>query len=189
MFIDFVTLMLLNLMVAFVLFALYIAIQVDKNPKKAIPGFLLTGLIALATGLRMIFTWPLPGPYNFAYGDLSVIYGGIFLIAGISLAVGWDLVTLGIYSFFGGLASLVIGLRIITLNLTSEPAVAFIGFALSGIAAILTLPALYFQKAKALRFVLAVVLVLAAIIWGFTGYAAYWQHFDSFAKWAPATMK
>ncbi|HEY9594872.1 MAG TPA: DUF981 domain-containing protein [Spirochaetia bacterium] len=189
MFIDFLTLMLLNLMVAFVLFALYMALQIDKNPKKAIPGFLLTGFIALTTGLRMIFTWPLPGPYNFAYGEMSVIYGGIFLVAGISLAFGWDLITLGIYSFFGGLAALVIGVRILATGLTSEPALAAIGFFLSGISAILTLPALYFQKAKWLRIVLAVILVLAAIIWGFTGYAAYWQHFDSFAKWIPATMK
>jgi putative membrane protein len=189
MFIDFLTLMLVNLMVAFVLLALYMAIQIDKDKKKAIPGFLLTGLIALTTGLRMIFTWPLPGPYNFAYGEMSVIYGGIFLVAGISLAFGWDLITLGIYSFFGGLAALVIGTRIITTHLTSEPVLAAAGFYLSGISAMLTLPALYFPRAKALRIALAVLLVVAAIIWGFTGYGAYWQHFDSFAKWVPATMK
>jgi len=189
MFVDYVTLMLVNLMVAFVLFALFMVFQIDKNPKKAIPGFLLSGFIALATGLRMIFTWPLPGPYNFAYGDMSIIYGGIFFVAGLALAFGWDLISLGIYSFFGGLAALVIGTRIITLHLTSEPALAAIGFYLSGLSAILTLPALYFPKAKALRWLLAVVLVVAAVIWGFTGYAAYWQHFDAFGKWLPATMK
>jgi putative membrane protein len=189
MFIDFLTLMLINLMVAFVLFALYMAKFIDKDPKKAVPGFLLTGFIALATGFHMIFTWPLPGPYNFVYGEMSIILGGIFFVAGLAIAFGWDLITLGIYSFFAGLAAMVLGVRIFTLHLTSEPLLAAGGFILSGLSAILTLPALYFKQAKALRLVLALLLLVSAVIWGFTGYAAYWSHFDSFAKWVPATMK
>jgi putative membrane protein len=189
MFIDFLTLMLVNLTVAFVLFALYMARFINTDPKKAVPGFLLTGFIALVTGFRMIFTWPLPGPYNFMYGEMSILYGGIFFMAGLAITFGWDLITLGIYSFFAGLAAIVIGTRIFTLHLTSEPLLATIGFVLSGLSAILTLPALYFKQAKALRLVLAALLVVSAVLWAFTGYGAYWSHFDSFAKWLPATMK
>ena len=82
MFIDFLTLMLTNLVVALVLFALFIGRLIDKEPKKVVPGFLLTGFIALITGFRMIFTWPLPGPYNFPYGEMTIFYGGFFFMAG-----------------------------------------------------------------------------------------------------------
>ncbi len=189
MFIDFLTLMLTNLVVSLVLFALFMGRLIDTEPKKMIPGFLLTGFIALVTGFRMIFTWPLPGPYNFPYGEMTVFYGGMFFMAGLAIAFGWDLITVGIYSFFAGIASIIIGVRVLNLNLTSEPLLAAAGFVLTGISAILTLPALYFKKAKALRIVLAVILLVCAVLWAITGYAAYWQHFDAFAKWTPATMK
>ncbi len=188
MFIDYLTLMLTNLVVALVLFALFIGRLIDKDPKKLIPGFLIVGFVALVTGFRMIFTWPLPGPYNFPYGEMTIFYGGFFFMAGLSLVFGWDLITIGIYAFFAGIATVIIGVRIGVSGLTSEPLLAAAGFVLTGISSILTLPALFF-KAKWLRTVLAIILLVCAVIWAFTGYAAYWQHFDSFAKWAPATMK
>ncbi len=189
MFIDYLTLMLTNLVVALVLFALFIGRCIDKNPKLVIPGFLLTGFIALITGFRMIFTWPLPGPYNFPYGEMTIFYGGFFFMAGLALVFGWDLITIGIYAFFAGIAAVVIGVRILDLKLTSEPLLAAAGFVLTGLSSILTLPALFFKKARLLRLILAALLLVCAVIWAFTGYAAYWQHFDAFAKWAPATMK
>jgi putative membrane protein len=189
MFIDFLTLMLTNLVVALVLFALFIGRCIDTNPKLVIPGFLLTGFIALATGFRMIFTWPLPGPYNFPYGEMTIFYGGFFFMAALALIFGWDLITIGIYAFFAGIAAVIVGVRILNLNLTSEPLLAAGGFVLTGLSSILTLPALFFKKARLLRIILAVILLVCAVIWAFTGYAAYWQHFDAFAKWTPATMK
>jgi len=189
MFIDFLTLMLTNLVVSLVLFALFMGRLIDTEPKKMIPGFLLTGFIALVAGFRMIFTWPLPGPYNFPYGEMTVFYGGLFFTAGLAILWGWDLITIGIYAFFAGIAAVIIGARIIDLKLTNEPALAAAGFILTGISAILTLPALYFRKVRVLRLVLAVILLVCAALWAFTGYAAYWQHFDAFAKWTPATMK
>ena len=189
MFIDFLTLMLTNLVVALVLFALFMARLIDKDAKKVVPGFLLTGFIALVTGFRMIFTWPLPGPYNFPYGEMTVFYGGFFFMAGLAIAFSWDLITIGIYAFFAGIAAAIIGVRILNLKLTNEPLLAFAGFVLTGLSAILTLPALYFKQVRALRIILAVLVLVCAVIWAFTGYAAYWQHFDAFAKWAPATMK
>lgn len=189
MFIDYLTLMLTNLVVALVLFALFMGRLIDKDAKKVVPGFLLTGFIALMAGFRMIFTWPLPGPYNFAYGEMTVFYGGFFFMAGLAIVFSWDLITIGIYAFFAGIASVVIGVRILNLNLTKEPLLAAGGFILTGLSSILTLPALFFKKARVLRIILAILLLVCAVIWAFTGYAAYWQHFDAFAKWAPATMK
>ena len=189
MFIDFLTLMLTNLVVALVLFALFMGRLIDKDAKKVVPGFLLTGFIALMTGFRMIFTWPLPGPYNFAYGEMTVFYGGFFFMAGLAIVFSWDLITIGIYAFFAGIAAVVIGVRIPNLNLTKEPLLAAGGFVLTGLSSILTLPALFFKKARVLRIILAILLLVCAVIWAFTGYSAYWQHFDAFAKWTPATVK
>ncbi len=189
MFIDYLTLMLTNLVVALVLFALFMGRLIDKDAKKVVPGFLLTGFIALMAGFRMIFTWPLPGPYNFAYGEMTVFYGGFFFMAGLAIVFSWDLITIGIYAFFAGIAAVAIGVRILNLNLTKEPLLAAGGFILTGLSSILTLPALFFKKARVLRIILAILLLVCAVIWAFTGYAAYWQHFDAFAKWAPATMK
>ncbi len=189
MFIDYLTLMLINLVVALVLFALFMARLIDGDAKKIIPGFLLTGFIGLVTGFQLTFTWPLPGPYNIPFGELTVFSGGFFFVAGLAIALGWDLITVGIYSFFAGIAAVIVGVRILNLNLTTQPLLSSTGFVLTGISAILTLPALYFKEARALRVVLAVLLLVCAVIWAFTGYGAYWQHFDEFAKWAPATMK
>jgi putative membrane protein len=189
MFIDFLTLMLTNLVVALVLFALFIGRLIDRDAKKVVPGFLLTGFIALMTGFRMIFTWPLPGPYNFAYGEMTVLYGGFFFVAGLAIIFDWDLISIGIYAFFAGIAAVIVGARILDLRLTNEPLLSGVGFLLTGLSAILTLPALFFKEARVLRIILAVLLLVCAVIWAFTGYAAYWQHFDAFAKWAPATMK
>jgi len=189
MFIDFLTLMLTNLVVALVLFALFMGRLINRDAKKVVPGFLLTGFIALLTGFRMIFTWPLPGPYNFPYGEMTVFYGGFFFMAGLAIVFGWDLITIGIYAFFAGVAAVIIGVRILDLKLTTEPLLSAGGFVLTGLSAILTLPALFFKEARVLRVILAVLLLVCAAIWAFTGYAAYWQHFDAFAKWTPATMK
>ena len=189
MFIDYLTLMLTNLVVALILFALFMGRLIDKDAKKVVPGFLLTGFIALMTGFRMIFTWPLPGPYNFPYGEMTVFYGGFFFMAGLAIVFSWDLITIGIYAFFAGIAAVVIGVRILDLKLTNEPLLAAGGFVLTGLTSILTLPALFFKKARLQRIILAVLLLVCAVIWAFTGYSAYWQHFDTFAKWTPATMK
>lgn len=189
MFLDWLTLMLLNMMVALVLFALFMGRFIEKDPKKSIPGFLLTGFIALVTGFRMVFTWPLPGAYNIIYGELTVLFGAFLFMAGISVAFGWNLITIGIYSFFAGAASVLLGIRILNLNLTSEPLVAAAGFILTGATAIITLPALAFPKMKWIRWLVALAALVSALIWIVVGFPAYWQHIDAFSKWAPGGGK
>jgi putative membrane protein len=189
MFIDFVTLLLINLVATLLLWAIYMAFLFEKDPKRLIPGFLLTGLIGLVAGFHMIFNWPLPGPYNVAYGDMSVLYGGMFFAAGIALAFGWDLIGIGVYAFIAGAAAVLLGIRILNLGLTSEPLLAAAGFVLTGLSAMVTLPALFFKQAKVLRWILALILLASAAIWALTGYAAYWSHMQSFAKWVPLTQR
>jgi len=81
MFIDWLTLLLVNMMVALVLHSLFMFRWDRKGSKMVIPGFLLTGAIALIAGFRMVFTWPLPGPYNIIYGELSVLFGAFLFMA------------------------------------------------------------------------------------------------------------
>ena len=64
MFIDYLTLMLMNLSAGLVIMAFFVFRFLDKDRKKMVPGFLASGFLALITGLRVIFTWPLPGSYN-----------------------------------------------------------------------------------------------------------------------------
>ncbi|MGA2977301.1 MAG: DUF981 family protein [Spirochaetia bacterium] len=183
MFIDFLTLMLTNMVVALILFALFMWRFIDKDPKKILPGFLLTGLIALVAGFRMIFTWPLPGAYNIPYGELTVMFGGILFATGIAVAFGWDLISIGVYAFFVGVVSVLLGVRVLNLKLTSEPLAAAGGFAITGVTAILTLPALALPKLKWLRWLVALAALASAVVWAIVGLPAYWQHMDAFAKW------
>ena len=127
MFIDWLTLLLVNMMVALVLHSLFMGFWIDKDPKKVIPGFLLVGAIALIAGFRMAFTWPLPGAYNIIYGELSVLLGAFFFMAGLSIHFGWNLLTIGIYSLFGGAVAVLMGVRIWVSGMTSEPFVGRAG--------------------------------------------------------------
>ena len=185
MFVDWLSLLLVNMMVALVLHALFMGRFIDKDPKKIIPGFLLTGAIALIAGFRMVFNWPLPGAYNIIYGELSVLFGGFLFMAGRSVAFRWDLLTIGIYALFGGAVSVLLGVRILNLGLTSEPLVAALGFIITGGTAILTMPALAFPKLKWLRLLVALGALGSALIWILVGFPAYWAHIEAFGKWAP----
>ncbi len=185
MFIDFLPVMLVNMVAGLVCYAVFLVFFIHREQRRAAPGFLVVGLIALVTGFRMIFTWPLPGSYNIAFGELSVMLGGVFFFAGAAVALGWDLLMIGIYAAFAGLAAVVIGVRILNLGLTTEPVLASIAFILAGIASILALPSVGFQKMKGLHWVAGVIAVASAVLFALTGYGAYWSHLASFAKWAP----
>ncbi len=189
MFIDWLTLLLVNMMVALVLHALFLWRFIEKDPKKMVPGFLLVGAIALIAGFRMVFTWPLPGPYNIIYGELSVLIGALLFIAGLAIHFGWSLTTIGIYSLFAGAVSILMGVRIWVSAMTSEPFVAGLGFVGTGAAAVLTFPVLVWPKQlKWIRWLAALAAILSAILWVIVGFPAYWSHIDAFGKWAPATM-
>lgn len=189
MFIDWLTLLLVNMMVALVLHSLFMGFWLDKNAKKVIPGFLLTGAVALIAGFRMAFTWPLPGAYNIIYGELSVLFGALLFITGLAIHFGWNLTSIGVYSLFAGAVAILMGVRIWVSGMTSEPFVAGLGFVITGGAAVLTFPPLVWpEKLKFIRWLAALAAIGAAVIWIIVGFPAYWAHIDAFGKWAPATM-
>ena len=121
MFIDYISLMPINMVAGLFILAYYVYSGLDgADQKRWIPGFGMTGAIALTTGLHMIFTWPIPGSFNIAFGEMSVLLGIVFIGASVALAQNWELVTVTIYAFFAGVASILVGLRIITLGVTTH---------------------------------------------------------------------
>jgi putative membrane protein len=191
MFIDYITLMLINMVAGLVLLAGFVYQGVGHAyAKQWIPGFGIAGAIALVTGLHMTLTWPIRGSYNIAFGETSVMFGILLVGASISLAMGWDLLSLGIYAFFAGLAAVVIGVRMINLELTRQPLLSGIGFILTGLGGIASAPTLlYLSTNRTWRILGAAILLGAALIWAFTGYLSYWNHLEMFQKWVPVPQR
>ena len=191
MFIDYITLMLINMVAGLFLLAYYVYAGLDDPyQNKWIPGFGVTGAIALTTGLHMTLTWPVRGSFNIAFGETSVLLGILFIGTSISLAKGWELITLAIYGFFAGLVAILVGVRLINLGLTQRPILSGIGFILTGLAGVCAAPTLWYFKSNRLwRIIGAVGLIAAALIWALIGYMAYWSHLDSFQQWVPSPMR
>jgi putative membrane protein len=191
MFIDYITLMLINMVAGLVLLADFVYRGLDgANLKRWVPGFGLVGAIALATGLHMIWTWPVPSSFNISFGETTVLFGGLYVAAAVAIAQGWDLFALTLYAFFAGLASIVIGARIINLEQTQMPLVAGLGFILTGLGGVLAAPTLvYLRNNQGWRTFGAVVLLVAALIWAIIGYRGYWSHLETFSDWQPPVMR
>jgi putative membrane protein len=191
MFIDFLTLVMINLVAGTVLLAYYLWKGIDETEQRPYAAaFFVTGLVGLVTGLRLSFTWPLPGSFNVGYGDATTLFGVVFLGTSIALWQGWSLIPVALYSFFAGIDAIIVGLRIYTLQLGQEPLIAAVGFILAGLGGVGSFPFLqWFRDNKMVRWLAIGVLGVAAAIWAVTFYSALWAHMASFSKWVPATMK
>jgi putative membrane protein len=185
MFIDYLTLMILNLVAGLVILAYFVFRYLDKDQLKVAPGLLVTGFVSTVTGFHMIFTWPLPGSNNIPMGEMSVLFGVLLLALGIAAIKNWDLLTLTLYAVFAGFAAVIIGIRYINLGMSKSPLLSGMGFILAGAGGMLTFPVYLLRRNKAVRIFLALVLLAAAAIWALTAYGAYWAHLESFSKWAP----
>jgi putative membrane protein len=190
MFIDFLTLIMINIVAGTALLAYYIFKGMDSDDQRPFAaGFGIVGLLAVILGLHLSFTWPLPGSYNIGYGEATTLFGAVFLASGLALAMGWDLIPVAVYASFAGVDAVIIGVRIISLNITQEPLVSGFGFILAGLGGVLAYPYLkWFKNNRLLRTLSALVVLATALIWAVTFYASLWAHLASFAKWIPATM-
>ncbi len=190
MFIDFLTLVMINLVAGTTLLAYYLWKGLDAEDQKPYAAaFGVTGLLSLILGLRLSFTWPLPGAYNVGYGDATTLFGVVFLATAISLAKGWDMLPVSIYGFFAGVDAVIVGLRIWSLQLGKEPLAAAVGFVLAGLGGVFSFPFLrWFRDNKLVRWIAILVLLATAAIWAVTFYGSLWSHLASFSSWVPATM-
>ena len=190
MFIDYLTLIMINLVAGTALLAYYIYAGMDaKDQRPYATGFGIVGLLGVILGLTLTFTWPLPGSYNIGYGEATTLFGAVFLGAAIALSQGWDLMPVAIYGFFAGVDAVIVGTRIISLDLTKEPILSGIGFIMAGLGGVLAAPLLgLLKKSKTFRIIAALVVLVTALLWAVTFYTSLWGHLASFAKWVPATM-
>ncbi len=190
MFIDFLTLIMINMVGGTVLLAYYLWRGIDEaNQRPYAAGFFGVGLLALVTGLQLSFTWPLPGSYNVGYGDATTLFGVVFLITALALWQGWSLIPVSIYAFFAAIDALIVGIRIWSLQLTKEPLISAVGFVLAGFAGLGVFPFLmWFRENKIVRWIGILLLLGTALLWGITFYGSLWDHMASFSKWVPATM-
>ncbi len=176
-FIDYVTLMLLNVISALVILAFFLWWGLGQADRRSwAPAFGIAGLVATVSGFAMTFTWPIPEPYSMVYGEMSVLLGVLFLGAAWTLARGWSLLPLSIYAFFCGAAAVMIGMRIIHLSLTGSPGLAGAGFILTGLGGVFAGAVLGKQDRRSLRIVGGLVMLAATAIWVSIAYMAYWQH-------------
>ncbi len=190
MFIDYLTLIMINMVAGTVLLAYYMWKGLDENDQRPYAAaFGGVGLLALILGLMLNLTWPLPGSYNIAFGETTTLFGVVFLMAAFALSQGWNLVPVSIYAFFAGVDALLVGARILSLGLTKEPMFSAVGFILAGLGGVFAAPFfMFFRQNKAFRTLAILVLLATAAIWAFTFYGSLWGHLESFAKWVPATM-
>jgi putative membrane protein len=191
MFIDYVTFMIMNLVAGTSLLAYYIYWGMEaKDQRPFAAAFGIVGLVGLILGINLAFTWPLPGSYNVAYSELTALFGAVFLATGVALSQGWDLMPMAVYAFFAGFDAILVGIRIFSLGLTTEPIISSFGFIAAGLDGILAFPFLkWFRKSKTLRLITFIVLALTALLWLINFSLAMWAHLATFKTWLPATMK
>src|SRR5512143_4213755 len=168
MFIDFLTLVMINLVAGTALLAYYLwrgIDEVDQRPYAA--AFFGVGLISLIAGLQISFTWPLPGSYNVGYGDATTLFGVVFLGTAIALWQRWSLIPISIYSIFAAIDAIIVGVRIWSLQLTKEPLISAVGFVLAGLAGLGVFPFLvWFRQNKIVRWIGILLLLDSALLWG-----------------------
>jgi len=191
MFIDYNVLLLLNMAGGFMLLAGFIYRGLDEeNTARWAPGFAIVGGIAFLLGLHLSVAWPLPGPYNEAFGSLSVFLGAIFLGAAWAFARNLSPLIVAWYALPMGAGAIVLGLRILDLKLTATPEVTAAGFVLSGLGGLLAAPGyLVLKRLPALRWLASLAMLTAAAIWLYVGLKGYWAHLEHFKGWVPATMR
>lgn len=190
MYIDYLTLMLINMVAGLVLLAAWIFLDADTSgARRWVPGLAVAGLLALATGLHMIFTWPLPGSYNILYGEMSVFFGVLLVAVALSLALGVSLLPIAIYAEFVGLAAVLIGVQVLNLGLSRSPALTGAGFIWMGLIGLGAVPMLRLRGLPAFRVFGAAGLLIGAVIWAVVGYGAYWGHVAPFAQWKPVHLQ
>ena len=186
--VDYVTLMLVNAGAGFMILAFYLMAGArEEDQRKWAAALAVPGLISVATGLHMTFAWPLPGPYNMLFGEVSVMFGAVLVGLAWCAARGVSRVPVAIYAFFAGLVVLGLGGKIMELlpakRVTQMPHVTAAGFLCSGVGGMLLAGALALRKTW-LRAIAAFFLICAGVLWFATGFVSYRVHLK---MWTPTT--
>lgn len=190
MFTDYIPLMLVNMAAGLVILAAFFWKAFGgPNERSWAPALAMVGLVAFATGCHMTLTWPVPkleeinlAWANVAFGEMTVLFGALFLAAGLAVGKGWRLHGVGIFALIAGAAAVVVGVRIGDLGLSRTPQLTMVGFILTGAAGPLALLIILAPRVRALRVIAALGLLASAAIWLYIGLPAYWSHLERFSQ-------
>jgi putative membrane protein len=191
MYIVYVTLMNANMAVALFLLAVFIFRGIfSESARDFVPAFTLTGAVAVATGLHMVFTAPMPSSWNIAMGEPSVLMGVLLLGAAWSISKSYSFAHLGVYGFGAGLVAMVVGFQVINLELGSEPLATGLVLLIAGFPGVMSLPAAFFAKSnpgvsRIFQWIAIVCLVVAAGMVAYTCLNGYYDHMESMANFKP----
>jgi putative membrane protein len=194
MFIDYITLMLVNVSAGLLLLAIYSVWGLDKpQHSQWSAGFAAVGLVALLAGLHMTLTWPMPklesvnlSWANVAFGELTVLLGALLLALALATGKNWPLVGIAPLSLVWGLVAAFIGICLIRLNLTATPVLAGTAFICTGIGGVVLTPAFAMTRrpggALWLRVLAGVLLAVAAMIFLLLGTSGYHMHLVKYSQ-------
>ena len=190
MFIDYITLMLVNMAAGLVILAWFFLKGLGgPNERAWASGLAMVGLVALIAGFAMTFTWPIPklekvnlAWANAAYGETTVMLGILFLGAALAVARSWSLLPVTVYGCLAGIIGIVLGVRIGVLGLSQEPIMTAAGFVLTGLGGPLSLLVALAPERRRVRIITAIVLCIAAAIWLLTAILGYWAHLAMLSK-------
>lgn len=190
MYVNFLTLSLLAVTAVLLLGAWYVLrgeARAEHREAYAL-AFGAGGLLMAVTGLPITLTWPLPGPYNIAFGEPLSYFGLLLALGSIALARGADLQPVSALAAIGGVGTVIVGVAIARYRLTLIPALAAVVFIASGLAALLfPLRA----RSKPARVTVFLLLLLAGVLFAMIGANAFLHHLapGSFDGWRPLPMR
>ncbi len=184
--IDYLAVMLVSVGIGLALLAFYLYFQPDESRRQTWGGgFLTIGLVLFFLALNIDLNWILPSSYNIAFGEPALLFASVYSVTGILLLMKQDILGPSIVGFFAGLVPIIVGLRMINMGMTNEPALSGTGYILAGLGGMLNLPAIAYKNQRAIAIVAALVLIVGAVIFCYMGYGAFWSHLAAFAKYAP----
>ncbi len=141
------------------------------------------GLASMGLGFAMVLTWPLPGPFNFVFGDPLLLFSVLLLAAGLEVLVFGNLNYIEGLAIPVGLVAILYGIVIAYNSL--DPIYVWGMFMLQGLAGIFAGPAFSNGKKKYLLWIALIVIALAALLTAAVCVQTSFEHVGEFAKYFP----
>ncbi len=148
-----------------------------------VPLFL--GIASLLLSIHMDVTWPLPGPFNFVFGDPFTVFSVLVLSAGTELLLFGNLKYIEGLAVPAGLISILYGIVIALDSLDPVPVWGM--FVMEGLAGALTGVSIN-SKNKSLMWTALVLLALSSILLAAVCVQTTFGHVTDFAKYYPRPL-
>ncbi|WP_449462452.1 DUF981 family protein [Tardisphaera miroshnichenkoae] len=141
------------------------------------------GLASMGLGLAMDIGWPLPGPFNFVFGDPFLLFAVLLLAAGLEILVFGNLNYIEGLAIPVGLIAILYGIVIAYNSL--DPIYVWGMFVLQGLAGIFAGPAMTNTKKKYLLWIALIIIALAVLLTAAVCVQTSFEHVGEFAKYYP----